>query len=169
MRYEPNGLLVCPSNPKQEYVNGSYGVYAGSLSDVRMDLERAGRWMNAIRTGRPYPFLAESPALWGDRVQVRDYGYGFIADSNHRDAYGPLGGYVSHVDGTVRWYDIDEDGSPGDRDTYAKNGLINSATYIPVNSLYPWPQGYPDDSLHETYDVLLVGGNATHQGDLWRK
>lgn len=176
IRYAPSSVFICPSNPKDNYSTqnasftqayGSYGMYSGSAADKNIKSTRLQNTFDKLNAANSDGVQGSSPALFADRCHIGDSAYGRTQDSNHRTENTPKGGYVSHLDGSVIWFDWFGNNTTTEK-TYTTNGLINSTVLIPINSLFPRTSGSTGALSTDVHaGGTIYGGNRNYELSQW--
>lgn len=98
MRSDPAPILVCPSNPREDYYRSSYAHGIQSVIDYAIDSD------TALRLYKRLDLPGAMPMEWMDRVNsMNSASFGGPKETNHCPE-DPQGGNVLHLDGSVDWF-----------------------------------------------------------------
>ena len=116
LRSNPQPVMVCPSDPRDDFFWASYRFFPGSANDLRVN---AVQLHDAARKSGNQVKPRGSVALWADRTsggpQVSQKG----KSSNHTvDGRWPDGANVVYLDGSVHRHPWVDYGNYGDKEKY---------------------------------------------------
>jgi prepilin-type N-terminal cleavage/methylation domain-containing protein len=144
------GVFICPSNVRMgtsangpyDYFRSAYALWAFGGADFVMNPTRLMR-ATTVGSNLGYAIADKSIAVWSDRCNIISGGNnGGPAETNHWDAKAaiPDGGFVSRLDGSVRWYDYSDatknDGTAKNIFVIPSGAISGAETAIPCNAIY---------------------------------
>lgn len=102
IRFRPVKVMVCPSNPRADYLYASYGYFSGSANNHTLRINRLDEGIEHAKAGNYTK--ADRVALWGDLCNYRISDGNYYLDNHKEDSsFGIAGGNVAFHDGSVSW------------------------------------------------------------------
>ena len=115
MREDLHPLYICPASSRRDFWQLQYGIFTGTKMGHAQGPPRHNIYGPGLPVHRAqmthnkyngHPEAGGSPALFADRRDRDQVDYG--ARANHGQITHRDGGNVSHVDGSVVWYESDK-------------------------------------------------------------